>query len=64
MMGGIDKRAMADGPEEIDVELDRIRPAVEKGRYIPNLDHSIPHDVSWDNYRYYADNLKRLVGKK
>jgi len=63
MMGGIDKRALAAGPSAIDEELARIRPAMEKGRYIPDLDHLIPDDVSWENYSYYAESLKRLVGK-
>jgi uroporphyrinogen decarboxylase len=63
MMGGIDKRALAQGPAAIDRELARIAPAIEKGRYIPDLDHLIPDDVSWENYVYYADALKRLVGK-
>ena len=63
MMGGIDKRALVEGHEAIDRELERIRPAVEKGRYIPETDHSIPDNVSWDNYRYFADKLKKLVGK-
>lgn len=63
MMGGIDKRALAGGPAAIDRELARIRPAVEAGRYIPDLDHLVPDDVSWDNYCYYAEALKRLVGK-
>ncbi len=61
LMGGIDKRALAAGSEAIDVELDRIWPAVERGRYIPDLDHLIPDDVSWDNYRYYAAQLKERV---
>ncbi|MCC7354878.1 MAG: hypothetical protein IT330_14130 [Anaerolineae bacterium] len=61
MMGGIDKRALARGPQAIDRELARIRPAVEKGRYIPALDHTIPDDISWENYCYYAQALKRLV---
>ena len=64
MMGGIDKRALAAGPAAIDAELARIRPAMEKGRYIPDLDHLVPDDVSWDNYCYYAEALKRLVGKE
>jgi uroporphyrinogen decarboxylase len=62
-MGGIDKRALALGHAAIDRELERVRPAVEKGRYIPDLDHLVPDDVSWDNYCYYAHALKRLVGK-
>ncbi len=63
LMGGIDKRVLAFGPEAIDCELERIRPAIEMGRYIPDLDHLIPNDVSWQNYAYYAERLKELVGK-
>lgn len=61
VMGGIDKRALALGPEAIDRELARIRPAIATGRYIPELDHLIPDDVSWSHYCYYADALKRLI---
>lgn len=62
MMGGIDKRALASGPEAIDKELERVRPAVESGRYIPDLDHLIPDDVSWDNFCHFARGLRKLVG--
>ena len=63
LMGGIDKRALAAGPEAIDAELARIEPAVRRGRYIPELDHLIPDDVSWANFCYYAEKLRKLVGK-
>jgi hypothetical protein len=61
MMGGIDKRALAQDRAAIDRELERVRPAVGSGRYIPELDHLVPDDVSWDNYCYYARRLKELV---
>jgi len=61
MMGGIDKRALAQDPVAIDAELDRIWPAVLSGRYIPDLDHLVPDDVSWENYLHYANALKQRV---
>jgi hypothetical protein len=61
LMGGIDKRALADGPEAIDAELDRVWPAVCTGRYIPDLDHLVPDDVSWESYRHYALQLRDRV---
>jgi hypothetical protein len=61
LLGGIDKRALARGPDAIRTELARIRPAVEKGRYIPALDHLVPDDVSWKNYDTYAWGLKELI---
>jgi uroporphyrinogen decarboxylase len=60
MMGGIDKRALAAGRAAIDGELERIRPAVERGRYVPDLDHLVPDDVPWPNFAYYAARLKDL----
>jgi len=63
MLGGIDKRALAQGPKAIEAELDRVWPAVAKCRYFPALDHLVPDDVSWDNYCYYANALKGRVGK-
>ena len=61
LMGGIDKRALARDAEAIDAELDRVWPAVLTGRYIPELDHGIPHDVSWPNYNHYARQLRQRV---
>jgi uroporphyrinogen decarboxylase len=62
-MGGFDKRAAAAGPKAIDAEIRRIRPAVRRGRYIPDFDHLVPDDVSWENFRHYARAMKKLVGK-
>ena len=62
MRGGIDKRALAKGRHEIDAELERVKPAYEAGRYIPHVDHSIPPDVPFNNYLYYLDKLKKLIG--
>ncbi|HNC22571.1 MAG TPA: uroporphyrinogen decarboxylase family protein [Opitutaceae bacterium] len=61
LMGGIDKRALALGPAAIDAELERIRPALESGRYIPDLDHHVPDDVSWPNFCHYATRLRAMV---
>lgn len=60
--GGIDKRELAKGREAIDSEVERIRPAFETGRYIPFADHSIPPDVSFDDYQYYTEKRAELVG--
>ena len=53
---------LAKGKDAIDRELDRIRPAYETGDYIPAADHSIPPDVSWENYVYYCQKRKEMVG--
>ncbi len=64
IMGGIDKRALITGPKDIDAEIRRIVPMIEQGGYIPWLDHSVPPDVSFDNFLYYMDKLEKLVEGK
>jgi len=59
--GGFDKRTLAWGPEAIDAELARVRPLVEDGGYIPHPDHSLPPDVSFDNYRHFMEKLPGIL---
>lgn len=61
MWGGINKRALATGPAAIDAELERVRPLVEEGGYVPGLDHSMPPDVSFANYCYYMEHLPSIL---
>jgi uroporphyrinogen decarboxylase len=62
LWGGVDKRTLAHGPAAIDAELVRLRPLIEEGGYIPHTDHSIPPDVSFDNFRYYMEKLAETCG--
>ncbi|MCD6350955.1 MAG: hypothetical protein J7M26_02450 [Armatimonadetes bacterium] len=62
MFGGMDKRAVAWGPQAIDAELERLRPLVEEGGFVLSPDHSLPPDVSYDNYRYFMDRLAEVTG--
>lgn len=60
--GGIDKRAIAAGGATMRAELDRVRPVVEDGGYIPGCDHGVPPDISWRNFQEYALLLAELTG--
>ena len=61
MIGGIDKRALALGKEDIDKELDRIAPMFKVGGYIASLDHLIPPDISYSNFVYFIEGLKKRI---
>jgi uroporphyrinogen decarboxylase len=61
--GGFDKRIVAKGPEAVKAELDRLAPVIREGGFVPGVDHSVPADVSWDNYRAYLDLLAKTVEK-
>ena len=58
--GGIDKRAIAAGGPVLRAELERIRPVVEDGGYIPSCDHGVPPDISWQNFQDYALRLAEI----
>ena len=59
IVGGIDKRKLADGKEETKKEIDRICSYfLTSKRYIPCLDHTVPADVPYDNYLYYLECLR------
>ena len=60
--GGVDKRKMAAGGTALDEELERIRPVIESGGFIPSCDHGIPSDVSWPNFLHYTEGLAKLTG--
>jgi len=57
LWGGFDKRALASGPAAIDAEIERLRPLMEEGGFIPHTDHSCPPDISFANYCYYMARL-------
>jgi len=63
IMGGIDKRAIAQGGTVLRREVDRVMPLIEDGGYIPELDHSVPPDISWPVFCEYMDYLKYRLGR-
>jgi len=60
--GGVDKRAIAKGGEVIRAEIERVRPVVEDGGYIPGCDHGVPPDISWPHFVDYARQLAQITG--
>jgi hypothetical protein len=61
--GGIDKRALAKGGEEMRAELMRVvPPLLEQGGFIPSCDHGVPPDISWPNFIEYTRLLAQLTG--
>jgi len=58
LIGGIDKRKLAMTRDDIVREVERVLPAFEMGGYLPNIDHSVPPDISFDNYMFYKELLE------
>jgi len=62
--GGIAKEPLVIGGKAIDRELDRLKPLLEQGGYIPHVDHHVPPTVSYANYCHYLEKKRKLIGKE
>ena len=61
-MGGIDKRELSRGRDQVRAEVLRIVPELyAEGGYIPTVDHSVPPDVPYGNYVYFRQLLAELA---
>jgi len=63
MMGGIDKRELAKDRKSIRKEvMYRVPPMIERGGYLPGVDHAVPPDISLENFKYFVSLLKKICG--
>lgn len=61
-VGGMDKRVFAQDKAAVDREIERLKPIVELGGYIPCPDHRIPPDAIWENVQYYCERFRKVFG--
>ncbi|HHY82412.1 MAG TPA: hypothetical protein GX505_07000 [Clostridiales bacterium] len=61
-VGGMDKKVFAKDYAAVDAEIERLKPLVELGGYIPCPDHRIPPDAKWENIQYYCDRMRKVFG--
>jgi uroporphyrinogen decarboxylase len=62
LLGNIDKRALSKGKEEIREEVMKKVPfLLEQGGYFPSIDHLIPPDISFENFRYFVNTLREVA---
>lgn len=64
MIGGVDKREIAKGPEYINREIKKLIPVIKDGGFIPTIDHAIPPDISLANFKYYLKLKKKALDIK
>lgn len=60
ILGGINKYALLK-KESIDNELEKAKRLIEKGGFVPCVDHLVPPDVSWENFKYYRRKLNDMI---
>lgn len=64
IMGGVDKMVLARGPGPVRAYLEKLKPWVEKGGFIPHCDHRCPPNVTEPDYLAYLDIKEELFGIK
>jgi uroporphyrinogen decarboxylase len=63
LSGTIDKRALAKGEEATREEvMSKVPFLLERGGYFPSVDHSVPPDVTFENYCYYINLIRDVAG--
>lgn len=58
--GGISLRALIEGPEAIDSEIEELMPLIEEGGFIPALDDMVPLECPFSHYRHMVERLKAI----
>ena len=61
MFEGFDKNTFMKAKQYIDSELKIIEELIKFGGFIPHADHRIPHNVSWQNFKYYRNRLNMII---
>jgi uroporphyrinogen decarboxylase len=61
-VGGVNKHVFCADRSAIDKEIERIKPLVELGGYIPCPDHRLPIDARWENVQYYCEAMHQHFG--
>jgi uroporphyrinogen decarboxylase len=57
-VGGMDKRAFAADFDAVDAEIERLKPLIGLGGYVPCPDHLISPDAIWENVAYYCKRMR------
>jgi len=63
LRGGIAKAPLVEGGRAIDAELERVKPLLEEGGFIPHLDHLVPPDIPYSHYCQYLEKKRKLIGR-
>lgn len=61
IIGGIDKNIFIKGKKDIDKELEKASYLIKKGGYIPYIDHMVPPNSPWQDFKYYRNRLNKII---
>ncbi len=57
-VGAMNKNVLAQDRAAIDAEIERLKPLVAMGGYLPCPDHRITPEASWEKVQYYCDKMR------
>ena len=60
-MGGIDKRQIRSKQETYDEIMSKVPQLVERGGYLPAVDHAVPPDIPLRSYIYMGELIKAIA---
>ena len=60
-VGGMNKNVFSRDYAAVDAEIERLKPLIELGGYIPCPDHRIAPDAKFENVQYYCEKMQKLV---
>lgn len=61
-VGGMNKVIFTRDYAAVDAEIERLKPLVDLGGYIPCPDHRLAPDSKWENVQYYCERMRATFG--
>lgn len=61
-VGGMNKNVFAHGRQAVDAEIERLKPLVALGGYLPCPDHRIAPDAQFETVQYYCERMRQVFG--
>jgi len=58
-VGGVNKQVMSYDKAAVDKEIERLKPLVELGGFLPCPDHRLPLENKWELVLYYCERMKQ-----
>ena len=57
-VGGMNKHVLSYDKASVDTEIERLKPLVALGGFIPCPDHRLPPDTKWELVQYYCEQMR------
>ena len=58
-VGGMNKHVLSRDKAAVDTEIERLKPLVALGGFLPCPDHRLPPDTKWELVQYYCERMHR-----